>query len=134
MVEEAVEKGLNVLIAAYLSTIDEFKLDSAFQMLRSNTKGLARGTFGRSPGLKFRRLKGINTSVEFVLNSYYKLRHKHIFNSCSKPGLKARLLRCDKVKRQLSGCTGKARDCGEQNASIEGNISSMLGELLNSIP
>lgn len=32
-VEEAVEKGLNVLIAAYLSAIEEFKLDIVFQRL-----------------------------------------------------------------------------------------------------
>ncbi|KAK7714551.1 NRPS, partial [Diaporthe eres] len=32
-VEEAVQKGLNVLIAAYLSAIDEFKLDIVFQRL-----------------------------------------------------------------------------------------------------
>lgn len=32
-VEEAVEKGLNVLIAAYLSAIEEFKLDIDFQRL-----------------------------------------------------------------------------------------------------
>lgn len=39
-VEEAVEKGLNVLNAAYLSAIDEFRLDIVFQRLLSSTKGL----------------------------------------------------------------------------------------------
>lgn len=39
-VEEAVEKGLNVLIAAYLSAIDKFKLDIVFQRLLSSTKRL----------------------------------------------------------------------------------------------
>lgn len=39
-VEEAVEKGFNVLIAAYLSAIDGFKLDIVFQRLLSSTKGL----------------------------------------------------------------------------------------------